>query len=115
MAPSSRNQSRNRTQNQTVVDAPSSAAAIVGIRELRADVAALVRRAGSGEQVIISVAGRPIAHLGPLRSLDGQIRLEDMFASGQVVAPRRSGSYAPPEPVPVWQGSRIDRLLHEIR
>ena len=32
-----------------------------GIRDLRADAAAIVRRAGGGERVIITVAGRPVA------------------------------------------------------
>lgn len=91
------------------------AAPVVGIRDLRADVAALVRRAGAGEHVVISVGGRPLAHLGPLQTLGGATRIEDLIASGQVIAPRRTGSYRAPAPVPVWHGSRIDRLLHDIR
>ena len=94
---------------------PQNSSPIVGIRDLRADVAALVRRAGAGEQLIISVGGRPTAHLGPIQSPDGTIRLEDLIVRGLVVAPRRTGPYTPADPVPVWQGSRIDRLLHEIR
>lgn len=38
----------------------------IGIRQLRADVAAGVRRAGAGEHIVISIGGRPIAQLGPL-------------------------------------------------
>jgi prevent-host-death family protein len=102
--------------SQSSEPAPSPAGhSSVGIRDLRADVAALVRRAGAGEHVVISVAGRPLAHLGPLRSVDGQIQLVDLVASGRVLGPRRTGSYSAPDPVPVWQGSRIDRLLQEIR
>jgi prevent-host-death family protein len=95
--------------------APSAGHSSVGIRDLRADVATLVRRAGAGEHVIISVAGRAVAHLGPLRTVDGPIHLVDLVASGRVIGPRRTGSYSAPDPVPVWQGSRIDRLLQEIR
>lgn len=91
------------------------AAPIVGIRDLRADVAALVRRAGAGEHVIISVAGRPIAHLGPIGTYDGQVRMEDLVAAGRVVPARRAGTYSPPAPVPMWHTSRIDRLLEEVR
>ena len=97
-----------------VVEAPI-AAATIGIRDLRADMAALVRRAGSGEHVIISVAGRSVAQLGPVQTPIGQLRMDDLIAGGQVVAPRRTGTYRPPDPIPVWQGSRIDKLLHEIR
>lgn len=96
------------------VEAPT-AAAVIGIRDLRADMAALVRRAGSGEQVIISVAGRSVAQLGPVHTSIGQLRMDDLIAGGQVIAPRRTGTYRPPDPIPVWQGSRIDKLLHDIR
>jgi antitoxin (DNA-binding transcriptional repressor) of toxin-antitoxin stability system len=87
----------------------------VGIRQLRADVAAAVRRAGAGEHIVVTVGGRPVASLGPLATSDGVARLDDLVARGLVIAPRRSGPWAPPSPVPVWPGSRIDRLLREIR
>ena len=38
----------------------------VGIRELRNQVAAVVRRAAAGERVVVTVDGRPVAQLGPL-------------------------------------------------
>ena len=87
----------------------------VGIRQLRADVAAAVRRAGAGEHIVVTVGGRPVASLGPLATADGVVRLDDLVARGLVIAPRRAGTWTPPEPVAVWSGSRIDRLLREIR
>lgn len=87
----------------------------VGIRQLRGDVAAAVRRAGAGEHIVVTVGGRPVASLGPLGAAEGQVRLADLVARGQVVAPRRTGPWTPPSPVPVWQGTRLDRLLREIR
>jgi prevent-host-death family protein len=39
----------------------------IGLRELRQNASDLVRRAESGEQVTVTVAGRPAAVLGPLR------------------------------------------------
>ena len=87
----------------------------MGIRQLRADVAAAVRRAGAGEHIVVTVAGQPIAALGPLGAADGQVRLADLVARGQVIAPRRSGTWTPPTPVPIWSGARLDRLLREIR
>jgi prevent-host-death family protein len=87
----------------------------VGIRQLRADVAAAVRRAGAGENIVVTVGGRPVAALGPLAAADGVVRLDDLIARGLVIAPRRTGPWTPPAPVPVWSGSRIDRLLREIR
>ncbi|MGE5156140.1 MAG: type II toxin-antitoxin system Phd/YefM family antitoxin [Betaproteobacteria bacterium] len=40
----------------------------VGLREMRQSASELVRRAQAGEQVIITVAGRPAAVLGPINS-----------------------------------------------
>lgn len=37
----------------------------VGLRELRQDASDLVRRAEAGENLLITVAGRPAAVLGP--------------------------------------------------
>lgn len=38
----------------------------VGLREMRQNASELVRRAEAGEQVTITVAGRPAAVLGPV-------------------------------------------------
>jgi prevent-host-death family protein len=38
----------------------------VGLREMRQNASELVRRAQAGEQVMITVAGRPAAMLGPV-------------------------------------------------
>ncbi len=116
MATRRRPDSPSGSQSCAPLPAQSQGTQTIGVRDLRADMAALVRRAGSGEDLIISVGGRPVAHLGPIRSPGGAIRLEDLIASGLVIAPRRTGPMsAPPPPVPIWQGSRIDRALHEIR
>ena len=87
----------------------------VGIRQLRADVAAAVRRAGAGEHIVVTVGGRPVASLGPLATADGVVSLDDLVARGLVIAPRRTRTWTPPTPVPVWSGTRLDRILREIR
>lgn len=102
-----------RNPNDDLVPKPQVAA--VGVRQLRVDVATYVRRAGSGENVIISVGGRPVAQLGPLEASDGSVRLSDLIARGAVLAPRRSGPLHLADPIAVWSGSRLDRLLREIR
>jgi prevent-host-death family protein len=38
----------------------------IGLREMRQNASELVRRAQAGEQVTITVAGRPAAVLGPI-------------------------------------------------
>src|SRR5258706_4698436 len=67
----------------------------VGIRELRNDVAAVVRRAAAGERIVVTVDGRPVAQLGPLEPA-GTPTLDDLVASGHAVAPRRPPPPAPP-------------------
>jgi antitoxin (DNA-binding transcriptional repressor) of toxin-antitoxin stability system len=87
----------------------------LGIRELRADLASQVRRAGTGERIVIRVGGRAVAQLGPLDDAAGQVTLADLASRGLVHAPRRSGDWTPPSPITVWQGVRLDRLLAELR
>jgi prevent-host-death family protein len=41
--------------------------AIIPQKELRNNVADVLRRAGAGEEFTITVSGRPVAHLGPAR------------------------------------------------
>ncbi|MBO9532380.1 MAG: type II toxin-antitoxin system prevent-host-death family antitoxin [Solirubrobacteraceae bacterium] len=37
-------------------------------RELRNDVAGVLRRAEAGERLVVTVSGRPVAELGPIRA-----------------------------------------------
>jgi prevent-host-death family protein len=86
---------------------------VVGIRELRASLAEAVRRAGSGQRTVITASGRPVAQLGPLD--EAAPALAQLLAAGALVAPRRTGPFRAPTPVPVWSGVRIDRALRELR
>lgn len=87
----------------------------VGIRELRADLATVVRRAGAGERLVVTVDGKPIAQLGPLDPTDGNLSLEDLAVRGLVELARRSDRPAPTFSMPMWAGTRIDRLVREVR
>jgi len=88
---------------------------MMGIRELRTDLAAAVRRAGSGQRVVISVDGRAAAQLGPIEPEQGQTVMADLIAAGAVIAPRRFDAARPGTPVPIWSGVRLDRALKELR
>jgi antitoxin (DNA-binding transcriptional repressor) of toxin-antitoxin stability system len=88
---------------------------MLGIRELRADLAAHVRRAGAGQRVVVSVGGRAAAQLGPVEPEQGQTVLADLMAAGAVVAPRPTDAGRLATPVPVWSGVRLDRALKELR
>ena len=87
----------------------------IGIRQMRAEAAVTVRRASAGEHLVVTIDGRPVASLGPLSGVDGQVRLADLVAQGLVIAPRRQGEWIPRDPIPVWSEVRIDRLLREVR
>ena len=85
----------------------------VGIRELRNDVAAVVRRAGAGERIVVTVDGRPVAQLGPIEPV-GTPTLDDLIAGGHVVAPRRPAPDAP-SAVDAPVDARSDWILDDIR
>lgn len=89
----------------------------VPIRHARADLAALVRRAGAGERTVITVAGQPVAQVAPLHepSAEQASTLADLAARGWVIPPRRRGTPRRPEPIAVFAGARLDRLLREVR
>jgi len=86
----------------------------VGARELRANLAAVLRQAGTGERVIVTVDGRPVAQLGPLEPIAGAT-LADLAASGLVDPPRRPDRPIPPEALDAAVDVRLDRVLAEVR
>lgn len=87
----------------------------IGVRELRNNVAAVLRRAGAGERIVVTVDGRPVAQLGPLEPA-GEPTLDDLVATGLVDAPRRSGTHAAdPDPIDLAVDIRLDDVLDELR
>jgi prevent-host-death family protein len=87
----------------------------IGARELRQDLAAQLRRAASGQRLVVTVGGRPAAALGPVEDRDGDISLDALFAAGAVVPPRRMDLARPLAPIAVWTGVRLDRAFAEVR
>jgi prevent-host-death family protein len=83
------------------------------IRSVRADLAAVVRRAGAGERVVVTVGGTPTAVLAPVD--DQAPDLARLVAAGAVLPPRRTTPWRPPAPVAVWAGIRLDRALADLR
>lgn len=87
----------------------------IGIRELRANAAALIRRADAGERIILTVNGRPAAQLGPIEPIDDAVTLDDLAVRGLIQLPRRPDRPNPAADVEPWAGIRLDRLMSEIR
>jgi prevent-host-death family protein len=86
----------------------------IGIRELRNDVAAVVRRAAAGERIVVTVDGRPVAQLGPLEPA-GAPTLDDLVASGHLRAARREAPADPPDGEDAPIDARTDWILDDIR
>jgi antitoxin (DNA-binding transcriptional repressor) of toxin-antitoxin stability system len=87
----------------------------IGIRELRAGLTSAARRAGSGERVIITIDGRPVAQLGPVEPTDNRPTLADLAARGWLLPARRDDRPRPDVVMPLWAGTRIDQLVREVR
>ncbi len=92
---------------------------MIGIRELRADLAAHVRRAAGGEPTIVSVGGRPAAAIVPLSAMRDEgataTHLSSLVSSGALIPARRADGKLPDQHITVWGNARLDRLLREIR
>lgn len=86
----------------------------VGIRELRNQVAAVVRRAAGGERIVVTVDGRPAARLVPIEP-ESEPTLDDLIATGLVRGPQRADRPAPPDPADVPVDARVDGVLDELR
>ena len=85
------------------------------MRDLRGDLAALLRRAQAGERIVVTVGGDPIAQLGPIAAADVDVTLDDLVARGLVIAARRADRPAPSMTLPTWAGPRLDQLVREVR
>jgi len=86
----------------------------IGTRDLRANLAAVVRQAGSGERVIVTLDGRPVAQLGPIAATAAPT-LAELAAAGLVEPPRRHDRLPAPDAVVTAVDVRLDRVLAEVR
>jgi prevent-host-death family protein len=87
----------------------------VGIRELRFNAADMVRRASSGERIIVTVNGRPLAQLGPIDAGPEAPTLADLVARGLARGPASGNRSQSANHIELWAGVRLDRLLSEVR
>ena len=87
----------------------------IGVRELRNNVAAVLRRAAAGERITVTVDGVPVAQVGPLEP-PGRPTLDDLVATGLVAAPTRpAGSPPEPSPIDLPVDVRVDDVLDDLR
>jgi len=62
----------------------------VGVRELKQSLSETLRAVAEGEQVRVTVRGRPVADIVPARSSAEGDRLRELVANGRLVAPSRA-------------------------
>ncbi len=89
-------------------------ASAVGVRELRNNVAAVLRRAESGDRVIVTVDGQPVAQLSPLSPTTAPT-LEDLAAAGLIEPPGRKDKPEPPDPAFLPVDVSATRVVEEVR
>jgi prevent-host-death family protein len=87
----------------------------IPVRELRNQASQVVRRARAGERLIITVDGIAAAEIGPV-SVAGQApSLQELIATGAVVAARVRTPPPPPTPRRVRPGMSSAEVLHQLR
>lgn len=87
----------------------------IALRELRNQASRVVRRARAGERLIITVDGVPAAEIGPVSVSGRAVSLEELIATGAVVAPRERKASRGPQPVPAPSGRSSSEVLAELR
>lgn len=84
----------------------------VGIRELKNDLGKVIDRVRTGEEVIITVRGRPVARMSPI----GQSteRLAELVAAGVVRAPTNVTRHRPGQRITA-KGTMSDLVADQRR
>lgn len=62
----------------------------IGVRELKQSLSETLRAVGRGEQVRVTLRGRPLADIVPAAAATGDDRLRELVAEGRVVPPARA-------------------------
>jgi prevent-host-death family protein len=70
----------------------------IGVRELKRALSETLRAVGRGEQVRVTLRGRPIADIVPAGAAAGDDRLRELVAEGRLAPPSRSRPPRPPQP-----------------
>lgn len=87
----------------------------IPLRELRNQASRVVRRARAGERLIITVDGVPAAEIGPISAAERATSLDELIATGAVVAARVRAAARPAKPVSAPLGRSSLDVLNELR
>jgi prevent-host-death family protein len=68
----------------------------IGVRELKQSLSKTLQAVGRGEQVRVTIRGRPVADIVPAGATAGNDRLRELVAQGRVTPPARVRPRRPP-------------------
>ena len=83
----------------------------IGVRELRLNASAYLRRVVAGESIEITDRKRPVARLVPIV----EDPYEQMVESGELAPAARPGGMLNVEPLPAGDGAALSEVLAEMR
>ena len=87
----------------------------IPVRELRNQASRVVRRARAGERLIITVDGVAAAEIGPVSVAARAPSLQELIATGAVVAARVRSAPPPRTPLRAPSGVSSADVLTELR
>lgn len=62
----------------------------IGVRELKQSLSETLRAVGRGQQVRVTIRGKPVADIVPAGAADGDDRIRELVAEGRLAAPSRA-------------------------
>lgn len=71
----------------------------IGVRELKTTLSQTLRAVARGQQVRVTLRGRPLADIVPAGASAGDDRLRQLVAQGRLVVPARERPARTPRPV----------------
>ena len=84
----------------------------VGVKELKNELSAYLRRVANGEQVRVTMRGKPVADLVPPAPAAGvPDRIDALTAAGRITPPRRPKPPKPPPLGPAGPGPTLSEIV----
>jgi prevent-host-death family protein len=71
----------------------------IGVRELKSSLSSVLHRVDEGEQIRVTVRGRPVADIVPAGARRGNSRLRELVAEGRVTPAAQARPGRSPRPL----------------
>lgn len=83
----------------------------IGVRELKSKLSEVLRAVEDGEEVRVTVRGRPVAEIKPTAESRAEKRLRELIAEGRVTPASKPLPKGPPPPRVRGKGSGTAMIL----